>query len=163
FLSKRLPDSSKITFLTPSSKYLSSDKFGVTSAYSEAISPAEEWDVVIRDDGVALQNVLNGKYLRCEMDGTARCDSEEVGFREVFRILCQAQNKARAKKRKEKESVDAEVLEVETIKKFHSWGGGRLVNTTEDTRELKRARKDGQLNEALLDRRSKLKADRYCK
>lgn len=33
----------------------------------------------------------------------------------------------------------------------------------EDKTELDKAKNDGILHEALLDRRSKMKADRYCK
>lgn len=48
-------------------------------------------------------------------------------------------------------------------KKFQSWNGGKVIRTKEDRRELKRAKTDGRLAEALLDRREKVKADRYCK
>lgn len=48
-------------------------------------------------------------------------------------------------------------------KKFQSWGAGRLKVTNEDLRDLKLAKKSGTLAEAMLDRREKLKADRYCK
>lgn len=34
---------------------------------------------------------------------------------------------------------------------------------TDNTKELKKAKDDGSLHEAMLDRRSKMKADRYCK
>ena len=33
----------------------------------------------------------------------------------------------------------------------------------EDREEVKKARVEGTLHETLLDRRSKMKADRYCK
>lgn len=33
----------------------------------------------------------------------------------------------------------------------------------EDTVKLKQAKEEGTLHETLLDRRSKMKADRYCK
>lgn len=36
-------------------------------------------------------------------------------------------------------------------------GHGRLVSSTENKADLKRARKDGKLSEAMLDRRMKLK------
>lgn len=48
-------------------------------------------------------------------------------------------------------------------KKYQSWGGGKLLSTKEDKRDLKKARTEGRLAEALLDRREKVKADRYCK
>ena len=42
--------------------------------------------------------------------------------------------------------------------KYQARGQGRLVTSAEDIRELKRAKKDGKLGEALLERRVKLKA-----
>lgn len=33
----------------------------------------------------------------------------------------------------------------------------------DDVKELKKAKETGTFHEALLDRRSKMKADRYCK
>ncbi|KAJ3294724.1 hypothetical protein HK104_003330 [Borealophlyctis nickersoniae] len=157
FIAKKLPDSSKVTFRSAYDKYLGTDKFGVVACASEAISPAEEWEVVVRDDGIALQSSFD-KFMRGEEDGVVRADSTEVGFREVFRVKCQAVNKSRAKKRKEKVQVNAEALEVDQI-----WGGGRLVMTNEDTAELRKAKKGGNLHEALLDRRAKLKSDKFCK
>jgi len=40
---------------------------------------------------------------------------------------------------------------------YQSWGAGQNVVSKEDTRDLKKARKEGRLAEALLDRRTKLK------
>ena len=46
-------------------------------------------------------------------------------------------------------------------KKFQS---GKKVSVCSDSRgALKKAKMDGKLHEALLDRREKMKADRYCK
>ena len=48
-------------------------------------------------------------------------------------------------------------------KKFQSWGGGRVHMSKSDTRELKKAKEEGRIAEAMLDRRAKVKSDRYCK
>ena len=48
-------------------------------------------------------------------------------------------------------------------KRYQSWGGGQVHRSEHDQRELKRAKREGQLAQALLDRREKTKADRYCK
>ncbi|RKO88742.1 FRG1-like protein, partial [Blyttiomyces helicus] len=161
FVAKRLPDSTKISFRSAYDKYLGTDKFGVVSCEREAMGPAEEWEVVFRDDGVALQSSFD-KFLGAEEDGAARCDAEVVQFRQVVQMRCQAVNKSRAKKRKEVE-LNPEALELDQIKRFHSWGGGRVVMTNEDTRLLEEAKKAGQINEALLDRRARLKSDKFCK
>jgi hypothetical protein len=48
-------------------------------------------------------------------------------------------------------------------KKNQSWGGGKLHMTREDSKRLKKAKSEGRINEAMLDRRALMKADRYCK
>lgn len=35
--------------------------------------------------------------------------------------------------------------------------------TREDSKRLKKAKTEGRINEAMLDRRALMKADRYCK
>lgn len=47
------------TFKSCHQKYLRSDKFGVVSADSEAISGLEEWNPSITDAGIAFQNAHN--------------------------------------------------------------------------------------------------------
>ncbi|KAJ3110388.1 hypothetical protein HDU96_006654 [Phlyctochytrium bullatum] len=169
FVINRLPTSgTKFSFKSAFDKYLTSDKFGIVSASVEAVGPAEEWEVIFRDDGIAFQNARD-MYL-CAESGVARADSGAVGFREVFRIRVQAQCKAKYKKKKKEVEVDAETLEFEYLyaqvfptKKFQSWGNGRRVMAKEDSKKLKKAVKEGSLNEALLDRREKIKSDKFCK
>lgn len=48
-------------------------------------------------------------------------------------------------------------------KKFQKFQDKKLRVNESGVSELKRAREEGTLHETLLDRRSKMKADRYCK
>lgn len=48
-------------------------------------------------------------------------------------------------------------------KKFQKFQDKRLRLCTDGTQDLKKAKEEGSLHETLLDRRSKMKADRYCK
>ncbi|KAJ3153736.1 hypothetical protein HDU86_005069 [Geranomyces michiganensis] len=162
FVATRLPDSAKISFRSAADRYLGVDQFGVVHCDKEARGRGEEWEAVLREDGVALQTG-DGRFLRCGEDDAARADADCVGFREVFQVRVQAANKYKAKKAKQEKALDTEALELESIKKFHSWGGGRLVVSQEDSQDLRKAKQQGQLNEALLDRRAKLKSDKFCK
>ncbi|KAI9341920.1 FRG1-like family-domain-containing protein [Obelidium mucronatum] len=183
----------RISIKSAFDRYLSCDKFGVVTGDKEAVGPYEEWEVVKREDGYCLQSVVKNCYLSSEPDGieeedveeetkkkaasgrsgygigggricgTIRADSESVGFKEVFKIRCQAQNKVNAHKKKKKEMEDLNAAEVDgdQLKKFQSYG--RVAMTEKEGKLLKRAQKQGNLNETLLERREKIKADRYCK
>lgn len=48
-------------------------------------------------------------------------------------------------------------------KKFQKFQDKKMKLCTENANNLKRAKEEGYLHEAMLDRRSKMKADRYCK
>ncbi|KAL4251745.1 FRG1 family protein [Abortiporus biennis] len=155
---------------TGEGKFLSCDKHGLVSADREARGPQEEWTPVVFPDGmVAFQNVYE-KYLSIdEVAGgqlALRGDSEEVGFRERFWVKIQSkyQKEAHAeeKKRKEGMSMDSNVDEASANKLYQAWGAGRSVVSVEDKKSLKKAKKEGRLAEALLDRRAKLKSDRFC-
>ncbi|CAL1704709.1 unnamed protein product [Somion occarium] len=155
---------------TGEGKFLSCDKHGLVSADREARGPQEEWTPVVFPDGmVAFQNVYE-KYLSVdEVAGGAialRGDSEEVGFRERFWVKIQNKYKKEAhdeeRKRKEGMSTDANIDEASTNKLYQAWGAGRTIVSAEDKKALKKAKKEGHLAEALLDRRAKLKSDRFC-
>ncbi|OBZ75912.1 Protein FRG1 [Grifola frondosa] len=156
---------------TGEGKFLSCDKHGLVSADREARGPQEEWTPVVFPDGmVAFMNVYE-KYLGIdEVAGGSlalRGDSEEVGFRERFWVKIQSKYKKEAheeEKRKEGVVDDSNIDEANTNKMFQAWGAGRSIVSVEDKKRqaLKRARKEGRLAEALLDRRAKLKSDRFC-
>ncbi|KAF7323086.1 hypothetical protein HMN09_00088700 [Mycena chlorophos] len=155
---------------TGEGKFLSSDAHGLCSADRDARGPQEEWTPVVLPDGmVAFQNVYE-KYLSIdEVAGGAvvlRADSDEVGFRERFWVKIQFKYKKEAhEEEKQKTLKDTEPVsldEVASNKTFQAWGMGRSVVSAADKKELKRAKKEGRLAEAMLDRRAKLKSDRFC-
>lgn len=54
-------------------------------------------------------------------------------------------------------------IEKNYVKQFQKFQDKKMRICTESTSELKKAKDQGKLHESLLDRRSKMKADRYCK
>ncbi|OJA18423.1 hypothetical protein AZE42_06980 [Rhizopogon vesiculosus] len=149
---------------TGEGKFLSCDKHGIVSAFREARGPEEEWTPVLLPDGmVAFMNVYESYLSVDEVAGGSlqlRGDSEEVGFRERFWVKIQNKYKKEAHEEKKKREAGSELTvidETSTNRMHQAWGAGRSVVSKEDKRELKRARKEGRLAEALLDRRAKLK------
>ncbi|KAF5330624.1 hypothetical protein D9619_005924 [Psilocybe cf. subviscida] len=151
-------------------KFLSCDAHGLVSADRDARGPQEEWTPVVLPDGmVAFMNVYE-KYLGVdEVAGGAlqlRGDSEEVGFAERFWVKIQYKYKKEAyeeeKKRTDGLAAPPGIDESSTNRIHQAWGAGRSVVSSEDKAALKRARKEGRLAEAMLDRRAKLKSDRFC-
>lgn len=164
FVIKRVIDSSSYTLKSAYNRYIGSDKFGVVECEKEAVGVQEEWEVILKEDGVAFKNAYDKFLTVDEQDGkkVVRADSDTLGFHETFRVKCQAQNK---KKKKAKVAAEKSVYsqEIDNVKKYQSWGNGRLITPKQDSRDLKRAKKSGKMHEAMLDRREKLKSDSYCK
>ncbi|KAG0051443.1 hypothetical protein BGZ83_003781 [Gryganskiella cystojenkinii] len=176
-----IPDSDRLTLKGFNGKYLSSDKFGIVTADSEAIGMQEEWTAILKPDeegGISLQSHY-GKFLSVdEVAGEAsghgsksggsasgfqiRADSEVIGFCEVFQAKIQAKYRKKAKKSSEVK-VSNKDYEFDQTRKFQTWNHGKVIVSNEDVGKLKKAREEGRYSEALLDRREKLKSDRYCK
>ncbi|KAF9298263.1 hypothetical protein BGZ74_009453 [Mortierella antarctica] len=174
FVATMLPDSDRMTLKASNGRYLSSDKFGIVSADTEAIGMQEEWTAILKPEengGIALQNHY-GKFLSvdevaAERPGSSlgfqiRADSEVIGFCELFQAKIQAKYRKKAKKTKEVQ-IATKDYEFEQSRKFQTWNHGRIVVSDRDIRELDKAKKQGRFSEALLDRREKVKSDRYCK
>ncbi|KAH7889416.1 FRG1-like family-domain-containing protein [Phlebopus sp. FC_14] len=149
---------------TGEGKFLSCDKHGIVSANREARGPEEEWTPVILPDGmVSFMNVYENYLSVDEVAGgilQLRGDSEEVGFRERFWVKVQSKYKKEAHEEKKKREAGSELTtfdEAGTNRLYQAWGAGRSVVSKDDKKELKRARREGRLSEALLDRRAKLK------
>ncbi|CEG66110.1 hypothetical protein RMATCC62417_02750 [Rhizopus microsporus] len=150
-------------FKSSNGKYLSSDKFGEVQCNTEAIGGQEEWRPVITDAGFAFESVYNKYLMVDEVAGGGfriRADAEDVGFCETFRVYCQSRFKNKPKSKSKNNDDDGN--DVELIKKYQSYGTSK-VHGGLSKRELKKAKNEGRLAEALLEQRSKAKADRYCK
>ena len=64
----------------PGGAYLGTDRVGGVAFGAEAIGVPEEWKLVPREDGWAVESALTGRFLAWDMDaGLMRCDSESIG------------------------------------------------------------------------------------
>ncbi|PVV05033.1 hypothetical protein BB560_000444 [Smittium megazygosporum] len=94
--------------------------------------------------------------------------AQNIGFGEIFRVYCQAEivNKRRAQELKNKlpeSSGNLEEEEIEEIKKHQSWKYGKVNTEALSSKTLKKAKIEGKYHEEMLNRRSKLKSDKFCK
>ncbi|VDL81481.1 unnamed protein product [Schistocephalus solidus] len=63
----------------------------------------------------------------------------------------------------EEERSGVRKAEYNYVRKFQSWQDKKIRLTREDAHALKSAKAEGTLHECMLDRREKMKSDRYCK
>ena len=70
---------------------------------------------------------------------------------------------SKKKKTSEEEVGDVRQFEINFVKQFQSFGDHKLKLHEGPASSLEKARSAGKLHEAMLDRREKMKADRYCK
>ncbi|KZO90518.1 hypothetical protein CALVIDRAFT_542635 [Calocera viscosa TUFC12733] len=187
WVATRVAGTTSVNLRTPDGKFLSCDKYGVVSADSEARGPQEEWiaervsapaaevkeeeedkPILARVDVCFGFKSVHGGWLGLdELAGGklgVRGDAEEPQPW-VVRVQKEWKFKAGEEDRRRREIENPgkrRIDEVETNHSFQAWGAGRSVTSHEDIRELKKARKEGTLSEAMLDRRRKLKSDRFC-
>jgi protein FRG1 len=162
WVANRAAGSEKLSFKGHHGNYLHCDKFGILSAEREAIGPEESFVcIAVSDDlgAFAVQTEWE-KFFTVDQDATAsdkmvRGDAETIDFNSSFRIRLQARYKPTLKKAKEntaKEKISRKELE--------DIVGRRLEDDV--VKMLKRARRDGDFHEKLLDVKVKGKHDKFA-
>jgi protein FRG1 len=75
-------------------------------------------------------------------------------------LIC---SKPKSDSRDDDDDEDVGNCEMSYVKKFQSFQDKRIRISKEDAKHLSKAKLDGRLHEEMLDRREKMKADKFCK
>jgi protein FRG1 len=145
-------------------RYLSCDKIGALTAASDAITPLESFSILptadtpgtfqiqtLRDTFLTIRDARSAK---ANAPPEVRGDEAEITFNTTLRVRMQARYKPRLKASREekaREKISRQQLE--------EAAGRRLEE--DEVRMLKRARREGNYHEALLDIKVKSKHDKW--
>ncbi|XP_032664521.1 protein FRG1 homolog [Odontomachus brunneus] len=153
----------KIALKSGYGKYLGVDKKGVVIGRSDAVGPIEQWEPIFQDNKLAVLH-STGCFISVTSDDDVICQNITAGPSEyvIIRSITQRSQSPSWDIPKEEQGSLADV-EVNYVRKFQKFQDKKLRINKSDRSELKKARIEGNLHETLLDRRSKMKADRYCK
>lgn len=141
-------------------RYLSCDKIGHLSATSEAVSPLESFNIIPTPDaapGTFQLQTMRDTFLsvsEASKGVEVRGDADAIAFGTTLRIRMQARFKPKIKASKEEKA-----LSKISRKELEAAAGRRLDE--EEVRVLKRARREGNYHEKLLDVKVKNKHDKW--
>ncbi len=145
-------------------RYLSCDKIGLLTATSDAISPLESFTLIPTADtpGTFQIQTLRDTFLSIRESRSSKAnappelrgDETDITFNTTLRVRMQARFKPRlraSKEEKAKEKISRSELE--------EAAGRRLEE--DEVKKLKRARREGNYHETLLDIKVKSKHDKF--
>jgi len=161
----------KVAFKSGYGKYLSVDSQKRIIGRSDAIGEREIFEPVFQDGKLALL-APNNCFVSVdeEKDGLIVARNATAGTSEMLKIRSNVDPDAvrrekEASKIPEEERGTIKDAEVKYVKKFQSFQDRKLrvAGLQEGFGEVVKAKEDGRLHEVLLDRRSKMKSDKFCK
>lgn len=155
---------SRVAFKSGYDKYLGVSKDGLVIGRADAIGSLEQWEPVFQDGKLALLSSTNCFMSIRDEDDSVVAMSRQAGSREMCSVRTQKfEETSKKPELPPEERGSVAEIELNYVKKFQKFQDKRIRINTDDRGVLKKARTEGFLHEALLDRRSKMKADRYCK
>ncbi|CRK90435.1 CLUMA_CG004123, isoform A [Clunio marinus] len=156
---------SKIYIKSGYNKYLKPEADGVITGRSDAAGEKEAFEPIWENGKMALLAANNSFVSIDEEDDALVAIRKAVGPNEVCIIRSNAYRGEVVSSSApiEEKIEDLKQVELNYVKKFQKFQDKRIKLCEDDKKELKKAKESGKLHESLLDRRSKMKADRYCK
>ncbi|KGQ06233.1 hypothetical protein BBAD15_g8463 [Beauveria bassiana D1-5] len=164
WVANRIAGTEHFRFKGHHGRYLACDKIGMLSAHSEAVSPLETFSLVATADtpGTFQVQTLRDTFLSVKStttrasarDDEVRGDADAISFATTLRIRMQARFKPKLKASKEEKAL-AKISRRELENAV-----GRRLNDDE-VKKLKRARREGNYHETLLDIKVKSKHDKF--
>ncbi|XP_012280677.1 protein FRG1 homolog isoform X2 [Orussus abietinus] len=153
----------KVALKSGYGKYLGVNKNGVVIGRSDAVGAMEQWEPIFQDGKLAILS-NTGCFVSVTEEDDIVCQSTTAGPSEflVLRSMTQRIQDPNKDIPVEEQGSLADV-EVNYVRKFQKFQDKKLRINKGDHGQLVKAKQEGNLHEALLDRRSKMKADRYCK
>jgi protein FRG1 len=160
-------DDKHVAFKSGYGKYLSVNTVGLLIGRSDAISPKEYFAVEFDYDYDGRKTYIkasNDGYLTINYEGDiVALPGKKSESSLTIRSLGKRENKAKKLIPEEEQSEDLLNVEINYVKKFQKFEDHKLKLNKSDVKELEEAKVHGLLHEKLLDRREKMKSDRYCK
>ena len=158
FVANRVAGTESFSFKGHHGRYLGCE-MGFVSATKEAVSPVESFICVAVPDSPGTFAIQTAKeqFLTVEeaKETSLRGDAETINFSTTFRIRMQARFKPKLKASKEEKA-----LSKISRKELEEAVGRRLED--EEVKMLKRARREGNYHEAMLDVKVKGKHDKWA-
>ncbi|KAL5964546.1 Protein FRG1 [Taenia solium] len=156
----------KVAFKTGYDKYMTANTSAqnLITAAADAIGPREQFEPVFQDGKSALLG-FNNCFVSVDTDSDrAICRAQKAGPTEMLVIRSNKDlTHNPLNDLPEEERHGTKKAEYLYVRKFQSWQDKKIRLTREDTVALKDAKRVGNLHECMLDRREKMKSDRYCK
>ncbi|SPO24985.1 uncharacterized protein UTRI_01496_B [Ustilago trichophora] len=191
WVATKVPGSSspvRFTFKSAEGKFLGADKNGLLKAAMEARGPQEEWTLETSGDGTWLLRSVHNRYLALDQVAggktVVRADAERTDdetARWIIKVQWKHRHAARhsadTKSTQRSRTNDPTAVQLGTrdqvvaqeLETFRSRAGSHYLPSNygsslskEERRALRKAEKEGRLAEEMLDRRSKLKSDKYA-
>lgn len=162
--------SNQVAFKTGYNKYLSVEARHRIVGHSDAVGPKEQFDPVFEEGKLAIM-ASNSCFLSIDEDNEELpylvAKSHKAGNSEILKLRTNINPELTRIERLKKEIPDEEKgslrdCEINYVNKYQSYQNKKIrINSNSDI-SLKKANTEGKLHEALLDRRSKMKADKFC-